>query len=197
MLSHALTLRVLNVPGYDEDMAQAPTSMDVTRGFEPPRNCQFGVFLDNRVGKLLDLLSLFDNDSLTLAALSVAEASDHAVVRMVTSNAALARRQLQRKSLPFSETDVLVVELGQGQTLKQMCRALVAAELSIDYAYPLLVRPRGLPAIVLHGDDLVLAGQILRRKLFTLLGENDLGENRSHGTPGTPNDPGPEVGPII
>lgn len=171
-------------------MSQSPTTPTLTPpGYEPPRNVQFGVFLDNKVGKLLDLLGAFDGSSLTLAGLSVTEASDHAVVRLVTSNAELARRLLERKSLPFSETNVLVVEMGDGRALKQLCRALLAAELSIDYAYPLWVRPRGLPAVVIHGDDLTLAGQILRRKLFTLLGENDLGENAPGSTPGTPNDP--------
>lgn len=172
-------------------MAQAPIPATTTHGFEPPRNVQFGVFLDNKVGKLLDLLGAFDGSALVLAALSVAESSDHAVVRLITSNADLARRLLQRKKFAFSETDVLVVELGQGRTLKQMCRALLSAELSIDYAYPLLVRPRGLPAVVLHGDDITFAGQVLRRKMFVLLAENDLGENAPGSSPGTPNDTGP------
>jgi hypothetical protein len=170
-------------------MTQMPIAEAMMGGYEPPRNCQFGVFLDNKVGKLLDLLGAFDNSTLTLAALSVAEASDHAVVRLVTSNSELARRLLKRRGFAFSETDVLVVELSSGQSLKGLCRALLTAELSIDYAYPMLVRPRGRPAIVLHGDDLVLAGQILRRKLFTLLGENDLGENASGSDPSDP-DPG-------
>ena len=59
----------------------------------------------------------------------------------------------------------------------------MAAELSIHYAYPLLVRPRGLPAIAIHTDDPLLSAQILRRKLFTLLAENDLGDNAPRNTP--------------
>ncbi len=161
------------------------------QGYEPPRNTQFSVFLDNRVGKLLELLEVFDGHDLKLVALSVVDSADHAVVRLVTSRSVLARRLLRRHDLPFSEADVLVVELGQGKTLAKLCQSLLSAELSIHYAYPLIALPRGVAAIVLHTDDQLLAGQILRRKLFTLLAENDLGENATGSIPGAPTEPTP------
>ena len=170
-------------------MTQAPVETKPAGAFEPPRNRQFSVFLDNRVGKLLDLLDVFEGQMLALAGLSVLDSANHAVVRVLTSNSDLAQRLLRRHELPFSECDVLAVELGEGRGLAMMSRLLLAAELNIHYAYPLLVRPRGLPAIVLACDDPVLAGQILRRKHFTLLAENDMGDNASRSTPGGPTEP--------
>jgi hypothetical protein len=55
-----------------------------------------------------------------------------------------------------------------------MCLCLLAAELSIHFAYPLMLRTSPMPTIALAVDDLTLAGQILRRKDFRLLGEGDL-----------------------
>ncbi|MEX2386383.1 MAG: hypothetical protein WD534_00785, partial [Phycisphaeraceae bacterium] len=69
------------------------------------------------------------------------------------------------------------------------CQSLLAAEVNIYYAYPLIVQPRGRAVIAVYTDDLLLSAQLLRRKLFTLLAENDLGENRSFGPPGSPNCP--------
>ena len=176
-------------------MSQAPVNDLTARGFEPPRNTQFSVFVDNRVGRLLEVIEVFHGKPLTLAGLSVVDSADHAVVRLMTSHGELARRLLQRHQLPFSEVNILAVELGEGKTLAEMCRCLLAAELSIHYAYPLLVRPRSLPAIALHTDDTMLSAQILRRKLFTLLGENDMGDNASQNTPG-PATPPPGGGPL-
>lgn len=170
-------------------MSQAPTSEALSPAYEPPKNTQFGIFLENRVGKLVDLLDVFDGHAITLAGYTVIEAADHAVVRLLTSRADLARRLLERASMQFGESEVLVVEIDGRRSMAKLCRALLAAELSIHYSYPLLVRPRGIPAIVLRTDDPILAAQILRQKFFTLLGENDLGDNASRGTPGTPNDP--------
>ncbi len=154
----------------------------VAQGYELPRNVQFSVFLDNRCGKLLELVEIFDGHALSLVALSVIDSVDHAVVRIVTSRADLARRLLGRHEIPFSEADILVVELGYEHTLSKLCISLLSAELNIHYAYPLMVRPHGMPTIALHTDDQVLAGQILRRKMFTLLGENDLGDNATDQT---------------
>ena len=161
-----------------------PISIDdhVAQGFQPPYNTQFSAFLDNRCGKLLELVEIFDGHALRLVALSVVDSADHAVVRLVTSRSDLARRLLQRHDIPFSEAEILVVELSNDHTLSQLCIALLSAELNIHYAYPLMLRPHGVPTIALHTDDQILAGQILRRKLFTLLGENDLGENDIGGS---------------
>ena len=171
------------------DMSQAPVEAATTGGFQAPSNTQFGVFLDMRVGKLLDLLRVFEGQALTLAGLSVVDSADHAVVRIVTSNAILARRLLERHGMPYSMADVLVIELDGSRGLTDVCEVLVRAELNIHYAYPLIVQPRGLPTIVLHTDDIHFAAQLLRRKLFTLFGENDLGDNRPRSNLNDPTGP--------
>ncbi|MEM6457868.1 MAG: acetolactate synthase [Planctomycetota bacterium] len=165
-------------------MSQAPVDVPTARGYQPPVNTQFSVFLDNRVGRLMDLLELFDSSSaLTLAGLSVIDSADHAVVRLLTSRAELARRLLNRGEHAFSEIDVIAVELPYENSLVTVCETLAGVELNIHYAYPLLVRPRGLPVVALHTDDVVFAGQHLRKRHFTVLAENDLGENATGNTP--------------
>ncbi len=152
-------------------------------GYQAPYCTQLSCFLSNKVGRLLDLLEVFEYEYLTLASFSVVEASDHAVVRLITSDADLSKRLLKRAEIPYSEVDVLCIELDSNEALSFACSLLVTAEINILYAYPLLVRPRGKPVVALHTDDRMLAGNILRRKLFTLLAENDLGDNASGSDP--------------
>lgn len=154
-------------------MSQSPTPLETAHGYSPPTVTQFSVFLANKVGKLADLVEAFEDSSVTICALSVHEASDHAVVRLITNNANEGAKVLGRVDLPFTTRDVLVVELSGGHTLASMCLHLLAAELSIQFAYPLMMR-QDAPAIALAVDDMTLAGQILRRKDFRLLGEADL-----------------------
>ena len=170
-------------------MTRTPTEAPTARSFEPPRNTQFSVFLDNRVGRLMDLLEIFENQALTLAGLSVVESADHAVVRLLTSRAELARRLLNRCGHTCSEVEVTAVEVGPDQSLVAVCEGLLGAELNIHYMYPLLVRPRGLPVVAIHTDDHVLAGQLLMRRHFGVLAENDLGENAPGSHPGGLDDP--------
>ncbi|MEM1329816.1 MAG: acetolactate synthase [Planctomycetota bacterium] len=155
-------------------MSQAPTPLDTAQGYAPPTVTQFSVFLPNKVGKMLDLVEGFDSSDCRICALSVHEASDHAVIRIITNDAKAARDVLKAEGLPYSDVDVLVVELSEGHTLTSLCLSLLGAELFIRFAYPLMLRPNGTPTIALSVDDCTLAGQILRRKGFRLFGEHDI-----------------------
>ena len=162
--------------GAEEElhMSQSMTGAETTLGFAPPSVTQFSVFLDNKVGKLHDLLRIFENASVTVCALSVHDANDCAIVRLITSNADETRRILRKNEFPFAEYGLLVVELHRGQTLERLCLYLLGAELNIRFAYPLMMGCDAEPSIALAVDDVTLAGQILRRKDFRLLGEADL-----------------------
>jgi hypothetical protein len=146
-----------------------------SQGYSPPSVRQFSVFLENKVGRLLELVRLFDEaPDVHLCGMSVLESSDHGVARLITSNGQVAERLLREHGVAFAVVDLLVVELCGNHTLSSMCMCLLGAELNIRFAYPLMFGADGTPTIALAVDDHVLAGQILRRKNFRLLGEADL-----------------------
>lgn len=155
-------------------MSQTPNPFETMQGFDAPRVTQFSVFLDNRVGQLMEILrSLEEPGGCNLCAISVLESSDHAVVRMITDDARCARLQFSQHGLSFTEIEVLVVELEDEHTLGTLCGHLLGAELNIHFMYPLLC-PEGPARIALAVDDPTFAGQILRRKAYRLMGEADL-----------------------
>ena len=150
-------------------------SPETLYGSSPPSVRQFSVFLENKVGRLFELVRLFEEaPSVHLCAFSVVEAADHAVVRIIPNNADAARLLLRERGLAFAECSLLIVEVSAQHTLTSMCLYLLGAELNIHFAYPLMLGPSGRPAIAIAIDDPVLAGQILTKKCFTLLGEADL-----------------------
>jgi hypothetical protein len=144
-------------------------------GFESTRIRQFTVFLDNRVGRLQSLLQALEQDAGKIIALAIEESGDSALVRLICSQPDMGRAALQEKGFSFGESELLAVEMPKRsrQPLIAVCSALLAAEINIHYAYPLLLRPRG-PTLALYVDDMTLAAQILIRKGFTLIGESDL-----------------------
>lgn len=144
-------------------------------GFEPTRIRQFTIFLDNRVGRLQSLVRALEEDAGKIVALSIEESADSALIRLICSDPDLGREVLQRHGFAFGESELLAVELPKNnkQPLIAICSALLAAEINIHYAYPLLSRPRG-PVLALYLDDPTLAAQLLIRKGFTLIGESDL-----------------------
>lgn len=152
-----------------------PPQTESGAGFERTRIRQFTIFLENRVGRLQSLVRAFEEGAGRVVALSIEESADSALVRIICSHPDLGREALQQAHFSFSESELLAVELPRRtkQPLIAICSALLAAEINIHYAYPLLQRPHG-PAIALYVEDPTLAAQLLIRKGFTLIGESDL-----------------------
>src|SRR5438045_6370627 len=117
-------------------------------GHESARVRQFTIFLENRVGRLQSLVRVLEQSASKIVALSIEESADCALVRLICSLPDLGRDALRDANFSFGESEVLAVELPKStrQPLIAICSALLAAEINIHYAYPLLVRPRG-PAL--------------------------------------------------
>ena len=155
-------------------MSQVPS--ETMQGYAVPSVRQFSVFLENRVGRLLDLLRHFDDAShVHVVGLNVIDSSDHAVIRMIPDNADAATILLNELGIAFSEIDVIVTVIDDAHSLADLCLYLLGAELNISFIYSLIRQsPIGDSTIAVAIDDLTLGGQLLLRKGFNLLGEADL-----------------------
>jgi hypothetical protein len=122
------------------------------------------------------LLRHFDDAShVHVAGLNVIDSSDHAVIRMIPDNADAARLLLHDLSIAFSEVDIIIAVIDDSHSLADLCLYLLGAELNIHFIYSLIKQPMiGDSLVAVAIDDLMLGGQLLTRKGFTLLGEADL-----------------------
>ncbi len=153
----------------------AGITFETMEGYSWPTITQFSVFLENRVGQLLELVRAFDGTRVGIVGLSIADSADCCIVRVMLSHCEQGREILKNAELPFAENELLVTELGNGvHTLNGLCTALLQGELNIHYAYPLLVRPHGFGAVAMHIDNVELAGQTLKTMGFEILSEADL-----------------------
>jgi hypothetical protein len=157
---------------YGED--QAGIDYATSRGRDWPSVRQFNVFLENRVGALLDVVRRFETTDIRIVALTVVDLGDCAIVRIVLSDPERALEIFRQADIPVTESDLLVVQLPDGeQPLVHVCKALLSAEINIHYAYPILVGPLGSPALALHVDSHETAALTMDRLGFTLFTEND------------------------
>jgi hypothetical protein len=145
------------------------------RGRDWPSVRQFNVFVENRVGNLLSVVRHFETTDIRIVSITVVDSADCAIIRMVLSDPERAVEIFERARLPITESDLLVVQLPDGvRPLIDICKALLGAEISIHYAYPLLIGPHGSAALALHVEDHETAAAVLTRMGFTLFTENDL-----------------------
>jgi hypothetical protein len=148
------------------------------RGRNYPAIRQFTIFLENRVGKLLEMIRRFEGSRVRIVALSISETAECALVRVLLSHPEQGREVLERAGLAIIESDLIGIELPQGpQGLLEICTALLQAEVNIIQAYPLLVRPRGRAAVAVMVDNIEIAQETLASKNFTMITEADLQED--------------------
>jgi hypothetical protein len=97
---------------------------------------QVSVFLENKPGRLANVLSALAREKVNITALTVMDSHEHNVLRLVSSDPARTVQALKTLSIPYAETDVLLVELrNQPGALAHVCEVLGAEHINIDYAY--------------------------------------------------------------
>jgi hypothetical protein len=140
-----------------------------------PTITQYSVFLENRVGQLSELVRLFQGSKVKIVGLSISDAADCCIVRIMLNLPEQGREILERGELTFAENELIVCELPAGpQSLIELCAGLLQAEINIHYAYPLIVHPLGRAAVALHVDNVELAGATLHQKGLEIISEADL-----------------------
>jgi hypothetical protein len=156
------------------EQAVLPPETATGGGFESPRVRQFTVFLENKVGRLQMLIRSIEQGVGRIVGMAIEESGDAALIRLMFAQPDFGRELLQTANFPFCESEMLAVELPRNkQPILALCSALLAAEINIHYAYPLLVRPQG-PTLAIYPDDITLGSQLLIKKGFKLLSQNDL-----------------------
>jgi hypothetical protein len=151
------------------------TEAETMEGRAWPCLRQFCVFLENRVGRLNELMRHVESLDVRVVGMTIVDSVDFAMVRLIFSNTDRGREKLQLSGFLFSESDVVGVQLPDDEMpLTAICTTLVKAELNIHHASPLLYRSQGRGAVALYVDDVDQAVHLLRKAGYRVITESDL-----------------------
>ena len=160
---------------YGEDDGGSEVDLETLHGRSWPTVTQYSVFLENRVGQLLEVYRSFQGTRVKIVGLTISDSADCSILRLILSHSEQGREILVLNKHAFAENELLVVELPLGpQSLADLCVALLQAEISIHYAYSLIVHPRNRAAVAMHIDNVEAASVTLRNMGFEVLCEADL-----------------------
>lgn len=97
---------------------------------------QVTIFLENKPGRLAQVLAELAGAKINIVALSVMDRHEHGVLRLVTEDEAATAKALKGMNAHFTESDVLAVELkNQPGALAHICERLAEEHIAIEYAY--------------------------------------------------------------
>lgn len=98
---------------------------------------QVSVFVENRPGRLVEMLRVLEEKGINIQALSLADAPDFGIVRMVLPDAHQGAEALRQAGFTTRITEVLRVEVSHrpGGLLASVAQPLARAGLNIEYVY--------------------------------------------------------------
>jgi len=135
---------------------------------------QFSVFMENKVGRLLEIIKLLGERNIHVMAMTTQDTTDSAILRMVVDDPDSARELMLEHAIAHTETEVLVVELSGPMEVSSLLSVILQAEINIHYIYSFINRPEGRGAIVIHLEDIELATQILIQHSARVLQQSDV-----------------------
>jgi len=97
---------------------------------------QVSVFLENKPGRLAQVLLALAREKVNVVALTIMDSHEHSVLRLVTNDVRKTSQVLDSVNAQHTESEVLVVDLrNQPGALARVCEQLALEHINIDYAY--------------------------------------------------------------
>jgi len=135
---------------------------------------QFSVFVENRVGRLHDLTGVLKFNNVHVIAITVLDSTDSAIVRFIVDDPDKAVELMINNDYPYTECDVLAVEIADESELKGVLDAMFEAEINVHYIYSFIKRPDLKSALALNVEDPDVAAQALSQRGFRVLTQHDI-----------------------
>lgn len=115
---------------------------------------QISVFLENKSGRLLDVVRSCGEAGVNIRAMCVADTSEFGVVRLIVDDPDRARDGLKEHGFTVKETTVIAVEVedkpgGLGDVMKP----LVEQEMNIEYLYCFLEKAADNAIVIIRVEE--------------------------------------------
>lgn len=123
---------------------------------------QISIFMENKPGRMARVAKTLSDADVNIRALTIAEAGDFGVIRMVVDDTEKGYRVLRDGGFTVSETDVLAVEIKDTPGgLYEIVDTLGENNINMDYAYAFVTAKAERAMLILRVDDLKRATQVL------------------------------------
>ena len=97
---------------------------------------QLSVFLENREGRLDEVLKILADNDVNIIALSLADTSDYGMLRMIVSDPNKGRAALKEEGITAMLTDVVALRVPHATgSLSKAMHQIVDGEVNVEYMY--------------------------------------------------------------
>ena len=131
------------------------------------------VFLENREGRLEEVLDVLAKKGVNIVALSLADTSDYGMLRLIVSDPHKGRAALKEAGITAMLTDVVALRVPHATgSLSKAMHQIVDGEVNIEYMYAF---SQGDAAnVIIRPDDVNKCAEVLKANKLELIAASDL-----------------------
>jgi hypothetical protein len=141
---------------------------------------QVSVFLDNHPGSLFETMSQLDKNKIKVFALSIADAGEFGLVRLITEEPEKASKLLEDAEFNLAKskknTEVTATFISEQNTLSKITKILGDGGINIEYAYSSAIHVDGKVALILRPSNVEKAEQMLTANGVAVLSLDEIKE---------------------
>ncbi|MCL1933208.1 MAG: acetolactate synthase [Candidatus Azobacteroides sp.] len=134
---------------------------------------QISIFLENKYGKLNELLTLLSKENIRIIAATVADTTEFGILRMIVSDAQKAHQLLKDNNVSVNLTEVLAIAAQPAADgFADILSHFTKAGLSIEYMYCFSSKEKSV--LILRTNNRESALEVIRKQNLKCITENDL-----------------------
>ena len=123
---------------------------------------QLSVFVENKPGKLLEIVKVLADAKINVRAMSIADTRDFGILRLIVSDTDKAKEVLSADSV-VTVTDVIAVEMkDEAGSLYNILNTLSGGGINIEYMYAFTASTKLGAYVVIRVDDNAHAESVLK-----------------------------------
>ena len=135
---------------------------------------QVSVFIENRQGRLGDVLHVLKENDVNILSISLADTTEYGLLRLILNKPEKAREVLLAAGFSSMITEVLIIKVPHVAGALQGILELVAKKnISIEYMYGLSVEAND-ASIVMKTNDLKAAVEVLKEAKIDTMTDEEL-----------------------
>ena len=123
---------------------------------------QLSVFIENRQGRLGEVLGVLKENDINIISLSLADTTEYGLLRLIVNNAEKGKKVLTEKGFSTMLTDIVIIKIeNKVGGLKELLDSLAKACINVEYMYGLTIKDTN-AYVVLKPSDLSKTSDILK-----------------------------------
>ena len=135
---------------------------------------QLSVFIENRQGRLGEVLDVLKANSINILSLSLADTTEYGLLRLIVNDPALGKEKLAEDGFSTMLTDVIVLKIThKAGSLQGLLKILSDEDINVEYMYGLSIDGDE-ASVVLKTSDPAKAEKVFEKQGVKTLSSEDI-----------------------